>query len=62
MPEETDAELRLKQILKANPDRLSRYRAASVAFAIVPGSNEAIVFQLWFNARHAEFERDNLVP
>lgn len=39
MLEETDAELRLKQILKANPDRLSRFRAASVAFAIVPGSN-----------------------
>jgi hypothetical protein len=58
MPDAPDAEIQLRDIFEKYPTLVERYRAASRAFAIKPGSMQETVFRLWFDERHAEYEKE----
>lgn len=58
MQDAPDAEIQLRDIFEKYPTHVERYRAASRAFAIKPRSMQETVFRLWFDERHAEYERE----
>jgi|tagenome__1003787_1003787.scaffolds.fasta_scaffold15469308_1 hypothetical protein len=58
MPDAPDAEIQLRDIFDKYPTHVERYRVASRAFSIRPGAMQDTVFRLWFDERHAEYEKE----
>jgi hypothetical protein len=58
MADSPDPELQLKLIFETYPTRVERYQAASRMFDVKPGSLQDSVFRLWFDERHADYERE----
>jgi hypothetical protein len=58
MPDAPDAEIQLRDIFEKYPTHVERYRAASRAFAIKPGSMQETMFRLWLDERLAEYEKE----